>query len=122
MFTYYNCNPANRQVNDCVVRAISLAQNRNWDIVYSELSTLAQQQCTMLDDVSFIENYLNRLYNTKCFKCKGYRMTVEEFIKNNPIGTFLITMKGHITCVINGKIYDTWDCSENFIWSAWEVD
>ena len=121
MFKYYNCNPAKRQVNDCVIRSISLAQNKSWDDVYSELSNLAQADCTLLDDVTFVEPYLNAKYNKVCFKCDGKRMDVKTFAERNPYGTFLITMRGHITCIKDGIIYDTWDCSDNIIWSAWEV-
>lgn len=121
MYKYYNCNPAHRQVNDCVVRAISLAQNKSWDKVYSELSTLAQQSCVLLDDVSFVEPYLNERYNKTCYKINGHRISVNDFIKQNPLGTYLVTMKGHITCIIDGTIYDTWNCEDNIIWCAWEV-
>jgi len=31
MFKYYNANPLGRHVNDCSVRAISLATERTWD-------------------------------------------------------------------------------------------
>jgi len=34
MFKYYNANPFGRLVNDCTVRAISLATNQSWDKTY----------------------------------------------------------------------------------------
>ena len=48
-------------------------------------------------------------------------MTVGEFIETHQKGTYLITMQGHITCVRNGVLYDTWDCRDKVIWCAWEV-
>lgn len=121
MWRYHNCNPKKREVNDCVIRAISFAEDRSWDDVYSELSIIAQEECIVLDDVMFVEPYLNNKYDTVCFKCNGTRMTVKEFVDNNPTGTFLITMQGHITCLKDGYIYDTWDCTSKRIWSAWKV-
>ena len=51
MFKYYNANPVGRHVNDCTVRAISLATGRSWDSTYRELSTYAQALAIMPDDV-----------------------------------------------------------------------
>ena len=121
MWRYHNSNPEKREVNDCVIRAISKAENRSWDEVYSELSTLAQNQRILLDDMRFVEPYLDSKYNRVCYKCKGYRMTVDEFIERNPKGTFLVTMQAHITCVKNGILFDTWDCRNKLIWCSWEV-
>lgn len=121
MYKYYNCNPQNRQVNDCVVRAISTAQHKDWDEVYTDLSILAQQQCTILDDVGFVEKYLNRLYPSVYYRCDGRRLSIKQFITTHSLGTYLLTMKGHITCIIDGTIYDTWDCGNSIIWGAWEV-
>ena len=55
MWKYHNSNPKKREVNDCVIRAISKAENKTWDEVYSELSTLAQNQRILLDDMRFVE-------------------------------------------------------------------
>lgn len=121
MFKYYNCNPKGRIVDDCTVRAISLAENKTWYETYDTLSLVAKEAGTILDDVTLIDSYLNSKYESICFKCNGDRITIKEFVQNNNIGTYLITMQNHITCVINGTIYDTWDCSNKRIWSVWKV-
>ena len=41
MYEFYNANPKGRHVNDCTVRAISLATGRSWDVTYRELSEFA---------------------------------------------------------------------------------
>ena len=121
MWKYYNCNPLKREVNDCVVRAISLAENDTWFDTYEKLSELAENEAILLDDMSFVEKYLNMNYSSICPKCRGKRITVGEFVVDNPKGTFLITMKGHITCAIDGIVYDTWDCTGKLAWNVWEV-
>jgi hypothetical protein len=121
MWKYYNCNPLRREVNDCVVRAVSLAEGKSWDETYLILSKLALNEAVILDDSLFVEKYLNSKYEAICPKCEGYRITVGEFVKTHPKGTFLITMKGHITCVVDGIIYDTWDCTDKLMWNAWIV-
>ena len=42
MFRYYNANPRGRKVNDCTVRAISLATGTTWDETYEKLCDFAQ--------------------------------------------------------------------------------
>ena len=105
MYVYFNNNPWKRSVNDCVIRAISLAENKSWDKVYDELSILAKDEAILLDDITFVDNYLDKKYKRICYKCKGERITIKEFIKENRRGTYLITMQGHINCVINCKLF-----------------
>ena len=120
MFRYYNVNPRGRHVNDCTVRAISLATGRSWDATYEELSNFAQAQAIMPDDVRYIDEYLHRRFEKVC-DCEGLHITVEDFVSKHMKGTYLITMAGHITCSINGVIYDTFDPSSRFIWEAFKV-
>lgn len=121
MYRYLNKNPKARDVNDCVIRSISCAEDRSWDNVYDELSELAQKEGILLDDVRFVEPYLDNKYERTCYKNNKFAMTVREFIDSHSSGTYLITMQGHITCVKEGVLYDTWDCRERHIWCAWEV-
>ena len=40
MFTKTNANPKNKRTNDCVIRAIALAENKTWLEVFDELAEL----------------------------------------------------------------------------------
>ena len=117
MYRFFNANSQGNFVNDCVVRAISVAEGKSWDETYEELSDLAQNQGILLDDVSFVEDYLDDRYERACH----YSKLVGEFIEEYPKGTFLITMQGHITVVKDGVLYDTFDCRNRRMWCAWEV-
>lgn len=119
-FKYYNANPLGRKVNDCTVRAISMATNTSWDKTYEELSKFAQAQAIMLDEVQYIDGYLRRKFY-EVYTRKDKKITVEEFIEKNPTGTFLITMNGHITCCIDGCIYDTFNPRKRYVWAAYLV-
>ena len=121
MFRYYNANPLGRKVNDCTVRAISLATERSWDETYEELSKFAQAQAIMLDETAYIDEYLERKFEKIC-GCKGnVKITVGDFVEKNPVGTYLITMNGHITCCIDGCIYDTFNPKDRIIWGIYKV-
>ena len=117
MYRYYNANPLNENTADCTVRAISTAQGKTWDETYRELSDLAQQKGVLFDNVDFIEDYLDKRYLRQCHHSK----TVGEFVKEHPIGYYLVTMKGHITCVKDGILIDTFDCSDRMMWCCWKV-
>ena len=120
-YKYYNANPFGRRVNDCTVRAISLATNKTWDEAYDWLSKYAKDQGIMMDEVEYIDEFLE--YNfTKLCGCKDQvKVTVEQFVNSHPHGIFLITMNGHITCCINGCIYDTFNPLDRFVWGIYEV-
>lgn len=117
MYRYYNANPLDNNTADCTVRSISTAQGKTWDKTYRELSRLAQKEGVLFDDVNFIENYLDERYPRQCI----YSMTVGEFIEEFPTGCYLITMPGHITCVKDGMLLDTFDCRNRKMWCCWEV-
>ena len=116
-YQFYNANAVGNFVNDCVVRAISAAEGKSWDTTYQELSAIAQEEGTLLDDVDFVEGYLDERYKRvpHCSK------TIREFIEECPHGAYLITVEGHITVVIDGILFDTFDCRDRRIWCIWAV-
>lgn len=117
MYKFYNANPRGNFVNDCTIRAISLAEGKTWDETYMELSDIAQRNGIILDDVNFIEPLLDFRYKRECPREKF----VGEFVEEHPKGTYLLTMKGHISCCINGCLYDSFDCRDRVMWCAWKV-
>lgn len=121
MFKYYNANPLGLRVNDCTVRAYSLATGVSWDEAYRELSCFAQEECIMPDDVRYIDNFLisrfSRVYNHELEK----PCSVKQFITEHKKGVYLITMHGHITCCIDGCVYDTFNPLDRILWDAYEV-
>lgn len=118
MFKYMNANPEGNNIEDCTIRAISVAEGISWDKAYDKLSASARDMRLMISSVDAIEEYLDRHY--KRVKC--YIGTVGDFIDTHPHGTYLITMRGHITVVKNGINYDTFDCKDRYMWCAWKVN
>ena len=117
MYKFYNANAHGKFANDCVVRAISLAEDKTWNETYEELSEIAQSNGIILDDVNFVEPLLDSRYERVCYDNKY----VGDFVEEHPRGTYLITMLGHITCCIDGVLYDTFDCRNRIMLCAWEV-
>ena len=88
MWKYYNANPYGNNVQDCVVRAISVAEGKSWNETYKKLSDIAQEEGILLDDVKFVEKYLDKRYKRACH----YSKTVGEFLQEHSKGIYLITM------------------------------
>ena len=114
-YRYLNQNKYKRHINDCTIRAISLATNKSWNDTYKELADAARRKGMMMDSKVFIEEYLDRKFDRTCH----YSKTVGEFMKEFPYGTYLISMPNHLTVVINGVNYDTFDTTKRKMWCAW---
>lgn len=117
-YRFYNANVRGNFVNDCTIRAISLAEGKSWNETYEELSDLAQYNGIILDDVRFIEPLLDSRYDRVDYD--GYY--VGDFVEDHPEGTYLLTMSGHISCCVSGILFDTFDCRDRVLWSAWRVE
>ena len=115
-YEYYNANPYNRHISDCVIRALSVLTDRSWREVYDELTDLAGNVGLMFDRVEFVEDYLDDRYPRECH----YAKTVEEFAREHPYGRYAVTMNGHITAIINGKIIDTF-YPNKIMRCAWKI-
>ena len=122
MFKFFNLNPLGRHVNDCTVRAIGTALGITWDEAFVYLSEYARVQAIMPDEVQYIDEFLAAHFEKICgCNDKQRRITVGNFVELNPVGTYLITMNGHITCCIDGCIYDTFDPSDRIVWDIYKV-
>lgn len=117
MYRFYNANNRNRFVDDCTIRAISVAEDLSWSEAYTKLSENARRHGMMMNSVEFIEDYLDDRYERECFK----NTSVGDFVEEHPKGIYLITMPNHITVCIDGTIYDTFDCTDRVMWCAWKV-
>ena len=117
MYKYYNANNYGNHIEDCVIRSLSVLTNKPWRVVYDELSDLAGDMGLMFDDVEFVEDYLDNRYDRECH----YSKKVGEFAREYPIGKYAVTMDGHITAIIDGIIYDTFDPSNRIMRCAWRI-
>lgn len=117
MYRFYNANPKGLFTDDCVLRSISVAEGISWHDCQKKLSYLSNKEAKLLNDVSFVEKYLDDRYPRKCYN----NMTVGKFAKTCPKGHFVVTMNGHITAVIDNVIVDTFDCSNRTMRCCWQI-
>lgn len=120
-FVYYNHTPnGDEHINDCVTRAISLASG----LPYSEIRKKLFHTSRLLDceslAVGCYSHLLDRVFEYPRIECAG--LTVNEFADKHPRGIYLVRMPQHITTIIDGCVYDIFDCRDKFITNAWEVE
>ena len=118
-FKYLNVNPNNMVEGDCVVRAISFASNLPYKVVEHKLALTGELfDCDCLCKFCyshFIRDYLGY----REMNCD--RLSVDEFARQHPVGTYLIRVPNHLTCVKDGICYDIWDCLDQECDTCWKV-
>ena len=128
-FHFHNANPKNARTDDCVFRAISTVTGISWDDVVMGLAKTAVKLKRSLDDTKVIDSYLGELgyvrrmqpYRIELYTEKKEKYTGQDFCQTFRSKTCIANIGGHhMTAIVNGKIYDTWDCSEGCIGNYWE--
>lgn len=113
MFIYTNPNPIERKAGDCVVRAIAIATNTTWERAYIDLCEEGLLMANLPNANSVWGSYLRKLgfkreiIPNTCPDC----YTIGEFAEDNPYGIYVVGTGSHVATVIDGKIYDAWDSS-----------
>ena len=114
MYVYANPNPCRKHEPDCVVRAVCLATGQDWDDVHWDLCILSHYECTMPSVNWLWELYLRKcgfekfLLPETCPKC----VTVQEFARHYPKGTYVIGTGSHAVCVRDGNWLDIFDSAD----------
>ena len=116
MFIEHNQNPNGDNIEDCVVRAISLVLELPYWQVFDELcDEMDKQGADYINGFNVFVPYLHD---------KGYeireatnKITVKQFADKckrrydaDEI-RWLLIVKDHMTACIGGDIYDTWNCN-----------
>ena len=113
MFKYYNPNPIGAKTGDCVIRAICMAMDAEWQDIYIALCVEGLKVCEWGNANSVWGAYLRKHGFTRsaipntCPDC----YTIADFCRENPTGTYILATGTHAVCVQDGTIYDTWDSS-----------
>ena len=117
----YNPNPVGRRVGDCSVRAIAKALDLEWEDAFWLMCANAAQMGDMPSSdavwgsVLRQRGYFRTAIPNVCPTC----YTAEDFCRDNPKGTYVLGFGGHVACVRDGVLYDSWDSSQElpqFFW------
>lgn len=119
MFQFINVNPENERIQDCVIRAISLALN----IPYYEVVRLLSELGDIYECEEICMNCYRRLLDEMCIvHYKSKRARVKDVAEDFDNCILLIRTEGHLTCSLYGRIMDIWNCEEEVVTDFWVVD
>lgn len=123
MWIKANPNPAGKEVPDCVIRAICIALNMPWLQVSDELYSIARREYSVTCSDAIWGMYLYEkgfepfTLPVFCPRC----VTVDQFVKIFPYGTYIIGTGSHAIAVINGNYFDTWDSGSELCSFFWRI-
>lgn len=125
-FIQYNNNPNHNLITDCVIRAIAKAFYKTWSETILELATTATKTAHMINSpvnygVYLTEHHKRRvnLQGTKLNINQLTRIQEKHITENSASLRWLIQCEGHLTAVVDGHIYDTWDCGRRHVKTVW---
>lgn len=130
-FHYYNANPKNRVTGDCVIRAICTACEVPYNQVVMDLAKIqcetGYDQCTN-QGIDLLMKQYGWIKMRQLRKSDNTKLTGKEFcehlkglyIDNKPVKRLVMNIGGHhMSCIINYKIWDIWDCSDGCVGNYW---
>ena len=113
MWVHYNPNPVKAGAGDCSVRAISKALDLTWEQAFAKLALNAFQMGDVISsDIVWgsllrQEGFKREIIPNTCPDC----YTAADFCQDHPLGVFVLKSDGHVACVRDEILYDSWDSS-----------
>ena len=127
MYKFCNPHPQGKFVGDCVKRAITIATGKDYKEISRELNRFKKlhNADSFNDWRRNVEPYLKERLNAVKMSfpaVKGNpRMNGTRFCEEYPNGTYILQMANHVVCCKDGILYDTWDCSEKCVYTAYKI-
>ena len=125
-----NSEIAKNENNDCFVRALAAATDMDYDTTHQEVKEQfgrvnkkgtenhmiigqmlnAEENGLLIGDKKFSVKVLGKARTHNTYKLYGdlikRKKTVKSFIKDNPKGSFVVTVSKHALAVVDGKLVD----------------
>ena len=130
IFQFYNPNPLQKfhkngtpvrwSECDCVVRAFSKVLDLPWKKTYEMMCKIGMDNYTMPNSPKAIDVAAKAANFRRVTYKVGERKPLWVWARNHKKGTFLVCTVRHIVAVVNGKVYDAWDCTDYCVTSYYE--
>lgn len=106
--------------DDCVIRSISIALGKSYATVFDELMHLGLHIGAYPNHPKVWEKYLK---DNGWVKNKPPRNVDGKYIRlqhwDDAPKRAIIKNSGHLTCVVDGAVHDSWDCRYRPVNSYW---
>lgn len=123
-FIMTNPNPQNNFTGDCVIRAISIAEDKPWDDIFIDLMVESFELKDIPSANHVWGSYLHKI---------GYRRSIipnncpdcyrtKDFVSDYPYGTYILATGSHVIAVKDGNYYDTWDSGDEIPAYFWKKE
>lgn len=123
-YVFYNPNPKNNLVGDCVIRAIAKLTDQDWETTYLQIVVEGFKLKDMPSSNEVWSSYLHE---------KGFRRniipdtcpdcyTVKHFTQDFSRGSYLLAIGTHVVAVEDGNYYDTWDSGNEIPIYYWKKE
>ena len=122
-YVKFNNHPKGLETDDCVVRSISKAFEKDYLETRRDLNRMKRKLgFQSYKETKFIYKYLSEFKRIIIKVEKGQpRLKGYDFLEKYSKGTYLLNMAGHITVVVDGILYDLWDCRHKTVYTAWKL-
>lgn len=127
MYKFLNPHPQGKRVGDCVKRAITIASGKDYNEVKRELNHYKRKTGAEVFNEwhKNVEPYIKETLGGVKMSfpaVKGEaRMNGKMFCVKYPKGTYILQMARHLVCCIDGCLYDTWDCYDKCVYTAYKI-
>ncbi|MBQ6518676.1 MAG: hypothetical protein IJI14_08150 [Anaerolineaceae bacterium] len=127
-FHYHNANPYGKITGDCLHRAISLATGVDWKktaVVYALWGVKTGLTACSGNDVDSLLQEFGPWHKHPMPKhFNGARYTIAELCQEfgqtkHPV---LVSCAHHLTCIKDGKVWDTWNCTRKCCGNYWTLE
>ena len=125
-FHFHNANPKGKNAGDCVYRAVSVGLGQGYAETLKEMVDVALNVGYAPNDTQTIKKYLESKGWTTYKEPRDYnnkKILAKTFCSLHPKGTYIALVGSHhCSLIIDGKVWDTWDCSKRPIHTYWRKD
>ena len=113
-YIFYNPNPIGSYVADCAVRAVAKALNISWEDAYIKMTINGINMGDLISSDNVWGSVLrqNGFYRAVIPNTCPACYTADEFCRDHPKGIFVLGFGNHVTTVVDGDLYDTWDSTK----------
>lgn len=113
---YFRMKYKKDRVGDCVVRALAIATNEDYNSVRNELWNISLENGDMPNGSKTYEEFLKRRGFVKEKKIKGCSLGFYPVSLNH---VFVVRLAKHLVCLDRGIVRDLWDCRGKYPYNTW---